>query len=363
MAEVIAAIGLTASVISIVDFTQKFSRRLKEYGEESSRLPLAFQAIQIELPLILKCLETVEVHAKSDQKLSEFAPLTEPIIKACHGEMDKLEKLFSYLSLSPNASRFKKKTQALKTLHYDSDIQNSMTTLKNYIQTLILLLQINPISSQPSRLLLQDTLQDSHDPEAPETPTEEVICEDESGESMLGLQRRTNNIDVWQKYLDPKRCICQKHHLFVREVSRWNLLSTKFSMQSLSRHKPGCPFFSQNDKLRKLTLDLEYMSHILGKRLKLAFSMQFRPEGMYIDPKLEFRGVRRTGSPAFALVKHYAHFYDERNQMSVDQFQLQMRQLFESGKASPSDMDEEGNTLITVRLVSLVIVSSCLTLI
>ena len=80
MAEVIAAVGLTASVISMVDFTQKFSRRLREYGEESNRLPLAFQAIPNELPLILKCLETVEVHAKSDQKLGEFAPLMEPIL-------------------------------------------------------------------------------------------------------------------------------------------------------------------------------------------------------------------------------------------------------------------------------------------
>ena len=271
--------------------------------------------------------------------------------------MDKLERLFSHLSLLPNASRFKKKTQALKTLHYDSDIQNSMTTLKNYVQTLMLLFQINPISSQPSRLLLQDAPQDSHDPEAPETPAE-VICKDEPGESMLGLQRNIKDSDVWQKYLDPNRCICQRHRLFVREVSRWNLLSTNFSMQSLSRHNPWCPFSFQNEKLRKLTLDLEYTSIVLRKRLKLAFSMQFRPEGIYIDPKLELRGIRRTGSPAFALVKRDS--YLGLNQLSFDQFQLQMRRLFESGKASPFDVDERGDTLITVRVLSMILVSSYL---
>lgn len=138
MAEAFATVGLVASIIQFVDFSQRFLRRLKEYQDKTNKLPLTFQAIQIQLPLIVDGLKVIETRAKKKGLPHESFHSIQPILEACRKEIEKLDEIFSRLSLPLNASLLSRGSRVMKTFRYDNDVQRSAVLLKDLVQMLIL---------------------------------------------------------------------------------------------------------------------------------------------------------------------------------------------------------------------------------
>lgn len=343
MAEAITAVGLVASIIQITDFSRRFLRRLKEYDERATDLPLTFQAIVLQLPFIIGVLEVVEARAQRKELADEFLPAVQPVLDACRKEIEHLERIFSHVSLSPTSSSWNRKSQAMKSLRYDRDVQRSMATLKSHVD-LLMWTQITTSVIAPRRML------ESTDPHQNSSAgSTQDHFEQELGSALSPL-RRQDFTSVWDKHLGTELCTCKRRPV-IQKSTKWAFWFTDFSSQLLSMHSVGCPLFSEYRDLRRLSFNLSYTSLLLKTRAQIAISLQYGHGGMEISPSLDFRGVKRMDSPAFAL------FQDSEcewglspadAQIRVNQIAFRLRQLFKNGEASPMEVNEEGVTLLWV---------------
>ena len=343
MAEAVVAVGLVASITQIADFSQRCLRRLKEYQEKTNKLPATFQAIQMQLPLVVIGLKAVQARAERGELPNESFHLIKRTLEACRKEIENLDKIFSHLLLPLNVSSLNKRYRAMKTLYYDHDVQQSMNILKNHID-MLMWFQISTASVDTSRLLLQDTSHDVCDPES----SVEDPCKDETDLNVSPLQERNAIAIAWEKYLRLDCCTCKRGPI-IRKSTRWALTAANFSSQVFSMHRPSCPYFLERRNIWKLSFNLNYTSLVFRNRLQVALSIQFGHGGIEINPKLELRGVQRDNSPAFALIFEFTD--PLQTFMTVDQLGLRMRQLFEDGKASPFETNEYGETLMHVSVI------------
>ena len=349
MAEAVAAFSLAASIIQIVATAQRLLWRLKEYQDKTNKLPTTFQAVQIKLPIILHDLRVVESQTDRRDLPDEVFDSIQSVLDACRKAIEKLDKRFSQVSLPSKASALTKGVLAWKTVWYNNDVQEITKTLKDHVETLMWY-QMQTIPLRTSQLLLQNTSNDAADLETSETLSETSV-EDKQASAVATLPKSLSDNSKWDKYLTLDRCIC-KAGPSIHARACWTFQSAVFSSEYQNMHKPTCPYFFRQNDLRKLSFQLDYASALFRHRLQVAISMQFGQGVIAIDPKLDFRGMYRNDSPAFALLRRYQRPQSSQEEIDFDQFQLQMRQLFRNGEASPLDRNLNGDTLIHVSLAN-----------
>ncbi|KAL8724068.1 MAG: hypothetical protein Q9166_008153 [cf. Caloplaca sp. 2 TL-2023] len=341
MAEAIATVGLVASVIQITDFSRKFLKRLKQY-EKANSLPPSFQAISLHLPFIIDGLQSVEAQEKQYENASEISPKVQPVLEACRKEIDNLNRIFDLVTLPPASSSWNRKTQALRSLRYESNVQQSVTILKHHIDMLMWHKITTTYISAPRRLLQNsDAESDNSDAPGPDTSEQGI------SKALLPI-RKHDSTSVWEKHLNIGTCTCRGRPV-IQKSTRWTFWFADFSSQLLSTHRNDCPFFTECNNITRLSFNLNYTSLVLRARAQIALSMQYGNGGIGIMPNLNIRGVRRNDSPAFALFdrrKWYGYMSPGKHQTAIRHILLRLRQLFESREASPLELDERGNTLM-----------------
>ena len=224
MAEALAAVGLVASVIQIVHFSQRFLRRLKEYQDKTNKLPATFQAVQIQLPLIVNCLKVIEARAEQRILPNESFHLIPPILEACRKEIEKLDEIFSRLSLPSNTPLLSKGSRAIQIFRFNDDVQRSADILKDHIQ-ILMCYQINTASVGTSILLLQDISHDAHNLE----PPIEDSYKNETTLDVSPLQERNDNASLWEKYLRLDPCTCTRRPI-IHKSTQWAFWSAFWSV-------------------------------------------------------------------------------------------------------------------------------------
>ena len=76
--------------------------------------------------------------------------------------------------------------------------------------------------------------------------------------------------------------------------------------------------------------------------------------GFSISPRLSFVNVVPWDSPAFALLEAYKMDWDgvlKNPSKHAEKILMQMYRLFETGKASSTDVNQYGNTLLHVSIL------------
>jgi hypothetical protein len=136
MAEAIAALGLVASILQVVDYGNRVIVRLKDFRSSIVEAPKAFRDILVQLPLILDALERTRLQAESGDvdKVTQNALL--PVVQGCYVQIRKLHKLLAKVMPERTDGSLQRSKKAFQSVGYEKTIKEMSYTLGNYVQTL-----------------------------------------------------------------------------------------------------------------------------------------------------------------------------------------------------------------------------------
>lgn len=117
-----------------------------------------------------------------------------------------------------------------------------------------------------------------------------------------------------------------------------------------TQHLPYCPLYARGERTDILGAKYTSCSKALGNSIAVAISITRGAGGFAISPQLQFRAVVSNDSPAFALLSYESAFRTPMKDVDkrADLILKQMYQLFQDGKASPTDVLSDGRTLLHV---------------
>jgi hypothetical protein len=173
------------------------------------------------------------------------------------------------------------------------------------------------------------------------------------------LQRDTLDVlqfDVRQKLRKPMSalskgsfCSCKGRTRTSESYISTRCLSAFWSRKT--QHLPYCPLYARAERIDTLGTKYTYCSKTLGNSIAVAISITRGAGGFAISPWLQFRAVVSEDSPAFALLSWESAYRapEEDIERYVDVILNQMYQLFQEGKALPTDILTNGRTLLHVR--------------
>jgi hypothetical protein len=136
MAEALAIVGLVSAIIQFVDFGSKVVERLNEFGSDIHELPKAFQAIKVQLPLLIDTLNRTQRQATAGHISDATAVALIPLIDACLNEIKVLQIILDKTIPPQKSSSWKRRLLALKSLAHDKDVDRSITKLESHIRLL-----------------------------------------------------------------------------------------------------------------------------------------------------------------------------------------------------------------------------------
>ena len=82
-AEVIAAVGIAASFLQLIDFGAKVCSGLAEFSIEVEEVPKAFQHVSVQLPLVIDTLKRTQAQAETGHVNGATLRALLPVIKDC----------------------------------------------------------------------------------------------------------------------------------------------------------------------------------------------------------------------------------------------------------------------------------------
>ncbi|KAK2749585.1 hypothetical protein FQN57_005807 [Myotisia sp. PD_48] len=164
-AEFVAVLGVVASAIQIVAACDRLSQRLEEY-----RLNIPLQDVTAQLPLLSSAIgvltklskspsdsssslsvstnsSTVKLHNHEHEDIdpaetflfdSTAEESLKRVLEGCRRQLDKLEQIITELTPDQNASVFKKRMKALRSLGKDKKIRDILGLLDQYKSTITL---------------------------------------------------------------------------------------------------------------------------------------------------------------------------------------------------------------------------------
>ena len=150
-------------------------------------------------------------------------------------------------------------------------------------------------------------------------------------------------------------CAC-RYRSRSQQYSNWqasNSMTTywNISIHSANRsHDRDCPHFACVETSWSMSLSLACCSKFLAKAVEASLSLTRGAGGIALSPNLQLRCLVPTDSQAFALVREpfpQRMTFDDMKIGASQRVQI-LRQMFQDGKASPYDVDIDGNTLLHV---------------
>jgi hypothetical protein len=119
-----------------------------------------------------------------------------------------------------------------------------------------------------------------------------------------------------------------------------------------TQHLPCCPLYACAERTDTFGAKYTYCSKALGNSIAVAISITRGAGGFAISPWLQFRAVVSEDSPAFSLLSQESACRTPWKDIEkcADMILKQMYQLFQDGKASPTDVLSDGRTLLHVSL-------------
>ncbi len=132
-------------------------------------------------------------------------------------------------------------------------------------------------------------------------------------------------------------------------LPRWNTAT----LASTLVHRRDCPFFNDAEESKQFGLRISFSGPLLRGVIQAAISMTRGAGGFSISPILAFTPTVSSGTGAFKIIESIG-FPDRASAVDIQAFFTfkiqQLLRLYQEGKASPRDIDEDGNTVLHVRL-------------
>lgn len=174
----------------------------------------------------------------------------------------------------------------------------------------------------------------------------------------------SSNFSRFRRQLRTPRCSCRPSTAFkalsaprlrgsTRSLNAW------FSLSSF-KHCQDCPLYATSERRHSIGINLSYCGLILAKAAQASISITRGAGGFSISPTLTFGPVVPSSSAVFSVFDfgHWDSVTDTQQRLKA--FVKKSRQLFQDGKASPFDVDEDGNSLLHVNMSLLLVMLSLL---
>jgi hypothetical protein len=136
MAEALAIVGLVSAIVQFIDFGAKIVERLNEFNSDVHEVPKTFQAIEVQLPLLIDTLHRTQQQASDGHISMRTAIALKPLIEACCEEITALRIILDKAIPPKESSIWKRRVQALKSLAHDDDVERSIAKLESHIRIL-----------------------------------------------------------------------------------------------------------------------------------------------------------------------------------------------------------------------------------
>ena len=137
-----------------------------------------------------------------------------------------------------------------------------------------------------------------------------------------------------------------KSHASNSRATSWD-----FSIHSANlHHDRHCLHYAWDETSWSMRLRLAYCSKLLARAVEASLSLTRGAGGIALSPTLQLRCLVPFDSPAFTLVRDpfpRGMTFDDKEIVANQRLQI-LRQMFQDGKASPYDVDVNGNTLLHV---------------
>lgn len=116
-------------------------------------------------------------------------------------------------------------------------------------------------------------------------------------------------------------------------------------------HDLSCPVYRVSRKAQYLETGINFCSSYLGFSVQATMSITKGAGGVSIGSRLNVRNIVPFNSPAFACLSKGLKARQDKDSDGWERSTLQhILQLFNEGKAAPSDVDPYGRTLLHVRV-------------
>lgn len=131
---------------------------------------------------------------------------------------------------------------------------------------------------------------------------------------------------------------------------------SKSSMAS-SKHSASCPLYIGTEATTTIELKMTYYGRLLANTVRATISFTNGAGGVSISPCLRLRAMVSNSSPAFQLLDEktldarFGRTQPSQPNELCEYFESALQQLYElfqAKVASPTDINEDGETLITV---------------
>ena len=164
-----------------------------------------------------------------------------------------------------------------------------------------------------------------------------------------------------------QRCSCKpKYNSTYTEISsensyfrtipniKWKFL---FETESMNHH-PACYLFASASSTTVAKFGLKRCGVLLSGAIEASIAITRGAGGLSINPGLRCAHVVPANNPAFQLLFRLQNRFDTGPESNIGEVESSMEtsiqdiaRLFREGKASPYDVDLQGNTLLHVRLI------------
>lgn len=156
-----------------------------------------------------------------------------------------------------------------------------------------------------------------------------------------------------------QRSFCSCSALTRKRDNAYSMGSIKVFKTSIEscKHSTSCPLYTGTEASTTVGLKMTYYGKLLANTVQATISFTIGAGGRSISPCLRFRALVSNSSPAFQILNKealYAGFGIRGPPKTIELCEYfesalqQLYDLFQAKVASPTDISEDGNTLITV---------------
>ncbi|KAF2738596.1 hypothetical protein EJ04DRAFT_41219, partial [Polyplosphaeria fusca] len=133
MAEVLAAVGVVASIVQLVDFSTRVVSRLDEFCSVAKEIPKSFRHLKTELPLLTTTLEQLKDAIDTTSAVDSSKKVLLPVIAGCTEQVEQLDAILKKTLPEANDSWGVKDKKAIVSLHNDAKVESITKALRNYV--------------------------------------------------------------------------------------------------------------------------------------------------------------------------------------------------------------------------------------
>ena len=138
MAEIIAIVGLVASIASLVELSTKVLSRLHEFNSKSSEIPESFRSLSTRLPLLTATLQHIQPQAEDGRFPDNVTKALKAVVDDTSTQISDIQTSLSKVLLSDSTSKLERALKALRSLAKEDKVQQALEKIYRNNEILVL---------------------------------------------------------------------------------------------------------------------------------------------------------------------------------------------------------------------------------